>query len=144
MRSLFTVHCLLTPQVFTALKSRLADWFIRPRARESGVIVLAQRRVYILPTRHGMVFAIVLLMMLLGAINYGLSLGFVLTFLLVAMAFNGMLYTFRNLVRLQVTVPTHAATLPDSGQNLCDNGSNEMSSLSAPRLSASSSPKRPA
>ena len=89
--------------MFTALKSRLADWFIRPRARESGVIVLAQRRVYILPTRHGMVFAIVLLMMLLGAINYGLSLGFVLTFLLVAMAFNGMLYTFRNLVRLQVT-----------------------------------------
>jgi uncharacterized protein (DUF58 family) len=62
-----------------------------------------QRRVYILPTRHGIVFGIVLLMMLLGAINYALSLGFVLTFLLVALAFNAMLFTFRNLARLNVT-----------------------------------------
>jgi len=89
--------------MFTALKSRIRNWFMRPRAPESGVIVLVQRRVYILPTRHGILFTIVLLMMLLGAINYGLSLGFVLTFLLAAMAFNGMLYTFRNLVRLHVT-----------------------------------------
>ena len=89
--------------MLTALASRLSDWFTLPRAPESGVVVLGQRRVYILPTRHGMLFAIVLVMMLLGAINYGLSLGFVLTFLLVAMAFNGMLYTFRNLVRLHVS-----------------------------------------
>jgi hypothetical protein len=85
------------------LKSRLLDWFIPPRGAESGVIVLVQRRVYILPTRQGLVFALVLVMMLLGAINYGLSLGFVLTFLLLAMAFNGMLFTFRNLARLNVT-----------------------------------------
>lgn len=86
-----------------SLKSRLADWFIAPRAPETGVIVLVQRRVYILPTRLGLVFAVLLLMMLLGAINYSLSLGFVLTFLLVSMAFNGMLLTFRNLARLHVT-----------------------------------------
>ncbi len=86
-----------------ALKNRLLDWFIQPRAPESGVIVLVQRRVYILPTRQGLVFALVLVMMLLGAINYSLSLGFVLTFLLLAMAFNGMLFTFRNLARLHVT-----------------------------------------
>ena len=42
-------------------------------------------------------------MMLAGSINYQLSLGFVLTFLLVAMVFNAMLYTFRNLVRLRVS-----------------------------------------
>jgi uncharacterized protein (DUF58 family) len=45
----------------------------------------------------------VLVMMLLGSINYSLSLGFVLTFLLVALLFNAMLYTFRNLARLSVT-----------------------------------------
>ena len=89
--------------MLAALKSRFTDWLFQPRAPESGPIVLVQRRVYILPTRHGMVFAVVLLMMLLGAINYTLSLGFVLTFLLVALAFNAMLYTFRNLAKLSVT-----------------------------------------
>jgi uncharacterized protein (DUF58 family) len=86
-----------------ALKNRFFDWFVQPRTLETGVIVLVQRRVYILPTRQGVLFAGVLLMMLLGAINYALSLGFVLTFLLVALAFNAMLFTFRNLARLQVT-----------------------------------------
>ena len=89
--------------MLAALKTRLTDWLFQPRTPESGAIVLVQRRVYILPTRHGLLFALVLVMMLLGAINYTLSLGFVLTFLLVAMAFNAMLYTFRNLARLSVT-----------------------------------------
>jgi uncharacterized protein (DUF58 family) len=89
--------------VLATLKSRFTDWLFQPRAPESGTIELVQRRVYILPTRHGLVFAVVLVMMLLGAINYSLSLGFVLTFLLVALAFNAMLYTFRNLARLKVT-----------------------------------------
>lgn len=84
------------------LKARLTNWLFQPSGPESGAVVLVQRRVYILPTRQGMLFAVVMVMMLLGAINYSLSLGFVLTFLLIALAFNGMLYTFRNLARLSV------------------------------------------
>ena len=114
--------------MLATLKSRLTDWFIQPRAPETGVIVLVQRRVYILPTRLGVVFAMVLMMMLLGAINYNLSLGFVLTFLLVAMAFNGMLFTFRNLARLNVSVGrTHAVFAGGSAQfilNLANPGDN--------------------
>lgn len=89
--------------MIVTLKSRFTLWLFQPRGPESGAIELVQRRVFILPTRHGLVFAVVLVMMLLGAINYSLSLGFVLTFLLVALAFNAMLYTFRNLARLSVT-----------------------------------------
>lgn len=89
--------------MLAALKTRLNDWIFQPRPPEAGAIVLAQRRVFILPTRLGVLFALLLLMMLLGAINYTLSLGFVLTFLLVALAFNAMFYTFRNLVRLRVS-----------------------------------------
>lgn len=89
--------------MIATLKSRFTSWLFQPRGPESGAIELVQRRVFILPTRHGLVFAVVLVMMLLGAINYSLSLGFVLTFLLVALAFNAMLYTFRNLARLSVT-----------------------------------------
>ena len=89
--------------MLTALKTRLSDWIFQPRPPEAGAIVLVQRRVFILPTRLGVLFALLLLMMLLGAINYTLSLGFVLTFLLVALAFNAMFYTFRNLARLSVS-----------------------------------------
>lgn len=89
--------------MLAALKTRFTTWLFQHRGPESGAIVLSQRRVFILPSRHGFLFAAVLLMMLLGAINYLLSLGFMLTFMLVALAFNGMLYTFRNLARLRVS-----------------------------------------
>ena len=89
--------------MLATLKAHLTDWLYQPRKPEAGTIVLSQRRVYILPTQHGLIFGVVLVMMLLGSINYGLSLGFVLTFLLVALALNGMLYTFRNLARLHVS-----------------------------------------
>jgi len=89
--------------MIAAIRNRLTDWMAQPREPEAGAIVLVQRRIFILPTRSGIVFAVVLLMMLLGSINYTLSLGFVLTFLLVAMVFNATLHTFRNLSQLSVT-----------------------------------------
>ncbi|MEO8332798.1 MAG: DUF58 domain-containing protein, partial [Gallionella sp.] len=46
--------------------------------------------------------AFVLVLMLLGDINYNLSLGYVLTFLLAMMAVMSMLHAFRNLAQLQV------------------------------------------
>lgn len=89
--------------MYTALKNRFYDWLFQPHGRESGVIVLVQRRVFILPTRQGLLFAVVLLVMLTGSINYTLGLGFVLTFLLVALGMNAMIHTFRNLANLRVT-----------------------------------------
>jgi len=89
--------------MFATLQSRLTAWLFADRGVEPGAIMLTRRRIYILPTRPGFIFAVVLMMMLAGSINYQLSLGFVLTFLLVGMAFNAMLYTFRNLVRLRVS-----------------------------------------
>ena len=61
--------------------------------RDSGTIELNRKRIYILPTRRGLVFAVFLLAMLLGSINYALSLGFVLTFLLAGLGLVGMLHT---------------------------------------------------
>src|SRR5262245_30876863 len=89
--------------MYTALKSQLYQWVFRPRGRDAGVIVLEQRRVFILPSRHGVTFAAILLLMLAGSVNYNLSLGFVLTFLLGALAINAMIYTFRNLANLRVS-----------------------------------------
>jgi uncharacterized protein (DUF58 family) len=89
--------------MYAALRNHLYNWLFQIRGPHVGPIVLVQRRVFILPTRHGLLFAGVLLLMLVGSINYALSLGFVLTFLLVGLGLNAMIYTFRNLARLSVS-----------------------------------------
>ena len=78
------------------------NWFFSRHAPEPGTIVLSQRRVYVLPTRQGLVFSAALLVMLIGSINYNLSLGYVLTFLLAGMGVVSILHTFRNLFHLRV------------------------------------------
>lgn len=72
-------------------------------ADADGVTVLNRKRVYILPTRQGLVFAIVLLVMLVGSMNYNNALGFALTFLLVSLALVSLLHTYRNLAGLRVS-----------------------------------------
>lgn len=78
-------------------------WSSRFREPEAGTIVLGQRRVYILPTRQGLAFGAALLMMLIGSINYNLSLGYVLTFLLAGVGVVSILHAFRNLAHLAIT-----------------------------------------
>ncbi len=73
----------------------------RPRV-EHGTVTLTQRRIFIIPTRQGFMLGFVLLLMLLGDINYNLSLGYVLTFLLAMMAVMSMLHAFRNLAHLEI------------------------------------------
>ena len=57
---------------------------------------LTQRRIFILPTRQGFLFAIVLGIMLIGSINYNNSLGYLLTFLLASVSVVSILYTYRT------------------------------------------------
>jgi uncharacterized protein (DUF58 family) len=92
------------PPVLSARTLRAALWR-RLQARGAGggrVVTLGQRHIYILPTRDGLVFGLMLLAMLLGAANYNNSLGFVLTFLLGSMALVSILHTYRNLAGLQL------------------------------------------
>ncbi len=72
------------------------------RSVETGTVILNQRRIYIIPSRQGFAFVVVLILMLLGDINYDLSLGYVLTFLLAMIAVMSMLVTFRNLAHLRI------------------------------------------
>ena len=61
---------------------------------------LNRRRIFILPTRHGLFFAGVLFIMLLGAINYNNSLAYMLTFLLVSLFMVSILHTYNNMAGL--------------------------------------------
>ncbi|HTY98879.1 MAG TPA: DUF58 domain-containing protein, partial [Rhodocyclaceae bacterium] len=85
-----------------ALRERFAVWALRTRPPEPSPVVLGQRRVYVLPTRAGLAFGASLPVLLLGAINYNLSLGYALTFLLAGLGVAAILNAFRNLVGLVV------------------------------------------
>jgi uncharacterized protein (DUF58 family) len=76
---------------------------------EEITIVLVQRRIYIVPSGAGLLFALVLALMLVGAINYELGLGHALVFLLASIGLVTMLHTFRNLVSLSITPGRSAA-----------------------------------
>jgi len=62
--------------------------------------LLTQRRVYILPTKQGLAFALLLFIMLLGSINYSNSLGYFLTFLLASLSVVTIFHTYNNLLKL--------------------------------------------
>lgn len=89
--------------MYAALKNQLYNWLFQTRGPQAGPVVLVQRRVFILPSRQGLGFAAVLLLMLAGSVNYNLSLGYVLTFLLAGMGITAMLHTFRNLANLRLS-----------------------------------------
>lgn len=85
-----------------SLRDRIGDWIFPPKGAESAPVTLTQRRVYILPTKAGVLFAMTLILMLIGSINYNLSLGYGLTFLLTGTGAVSMLHTWRNLAQLQL------------------------------------------
>lgn len=89
---------------FSTLRHPLAAFFGSRTGRAAGGdwIALDRRRVFILPTRTGLGYAVLLMVMLLGAINYNNNLIFALTFLLAGLGLVAMLHTYRNLAGLQL------------------------------------------
>lgn len=77
-------------------------WAGRALREDGAEVVLGQRRVYIVPTGAGLGFAGLLLILLVGSINYSLGLGFALTFTAGACALVDMLFTWRNLAHLHL------------------------------------------
>ncbi len=69
----------------------------------SAEVVLRRRQLYMLPTGYGLVFALVLMVLLLVAINYGNALVYALTFWLAAIGIVSMLSTHRNLLGLRLS-----------------------------------------
>lgn len=84
------------------LRQRISDWIYRPRTPETPPITLGQRRVYIIPTKQGIGYVVVLLLVLIASINYTLSLGYVVTFFLASIGWVALHATHRNLARLEL------------------------------------------
>jgi uncharacterized protein (DUF58 family) len=75
----------------------------RMRKPEPLPIELHRRRIYIQPTRSGIGFGVLLLVMLVGALNYQNNAALLLTCMLGATVINSMLVAFRVLHGLRIT-----------------------------------------
>ncbi|MDN5924093.1 MAG: DUF58 domain-containing protein [Xanthomonadales bacterium] len=80
----------------------------RRKAAEPLPVLLDRRRIYILPSAYGLAFAALLLVMLLGSLNYTNNAALLLTCLLGAVVINSMLLTFRALDQLSLVALHHA------------------------------------
>jgi uncharacterized protein (DUF58 family) len=85
----------------TAMR-RLRQRAFRLAPADRASVVLRHSRIYILPTRRGYAVIATLLMMLLTSLNYALSLGLGVTFLLAGLVSAALLHTFRNLAGIEI------------------------------------------
>lgn len=82
------------------MAARLAAWVRRRQGADALPVTLARRRLYILPTRAGVAFGLLWVLMLLAGLNYGNSLALFVTFLLAGFALVAMNDCHRNLLGL--------------------------------------------
>ncbi len=86
-----------------AMAARARRWARRRQGADRAPVRLDSRRVYILPTSFGAIYAAIVFAMLLGSMNYNNSLGFALTFVLTGLGLVAMYHCHRNLAGLIVS-----------------------------------------
>jgi uncharacterized protein (DUF58 family) len=88
--------------VRSAIRRRGAAWARRRQGEDRLPATITTRRVYILPTRGGAAFALLLFVMLVAGLNYANNVALLMTFLLAGFALIAMHLTHRNLVGVVV------------------------------------------
>jgi uncharacterized protein (DUF58 family) len=83
-------------------RTRVGTWARRRQGEDAVPLALVRRRLYVLPTRAGLAFAVLLFVMLLAALNYTNSLGLFLTFQLGGVALVAMYECHRALHGLRI------------------------------------------
>lgn len=81
---------------------RVAVWAHKRQGEDRLPLALQGRRLYILPTRAGLGFGVLLLVMMVTGLNYGNSLALMLTFMLAGYVVVGMFECQRTLRGLQL------------------------------------------
>jgi uncharacterized protein (DUF58 family) len=94
----------------TRLRGRMARWIRKRQGPDSLPLTLARRRLYILPTRTGVGFGMLLLVMLIAGLNYANSIALFLTFLLTGFTLVTMHQCHRNLLGAQLVGATAQPT----------------------------------
>ena len=86
--------------VTSAIGTRAREWARKRQGPDPATTHLNSQRIYILPTRAGVIFACIVFTMLLGAMNYNNNMGFALTFLLAGIGVISIHHCHRNLADL--------------------------------------------
>lgn len=84
------------------IKSLFKRIVLLEKSPEAGEVVLRQRRVFTLPSKPGLVYAGMLIILFLTSTNYNLNLGFGMTYMLAGLAAVNALFSFRNLAYLRL------------------------------------------
>jgi uncharacterized protein (DUF58 family) len=79
------------------MRQRLRQWALRRQGVDKLPTTLAARRIYILPTGHGWLFAALILVTFIAGMNYGNGLALLLAFWLAGFAIVAMIQTQRTL-----------------------------------------------
>jgi uncharacterized protein (DUF58 family) len=94
----------------------MAAWFLRRQGIDRLPIELRRRRLYILPTRAGVGFAVTIFGMLIAALNYGNSMALLLSCLLTGFGLVAMHRCHRNMMSLKlVSALTQSAFAGEHG-----------------------------
>lgn len=88
--------------MFTAIQQKIRRMVFLEHRPEQGEVFLNQRRVFTLPSKPGLAFLLLLVVLFIGATNYNLSLGFALTFVLASSGWVSVFFAFRNLAYLHL------------------------------------------
>jgi uncharacterized protein (DUF58 family) len=95
---------MISPSLPRPVRRYFDNWFASHNPPSRDAIVLHNRRLYILPTRFGYLFAVMLLFLFLAAINYQNSMAFVLTFMLTSLGIISLWHTHKNLLGIRVNL----------------------------------------
>ena len=91
-----------------AAAARLRRWASRRHGIDTLPLRVQLRRIYILPTRTGLVLGVMIVAMLLAGLNYNSNLGLAFGFLMASIAMTAMHHCHRNLLGLQVDLDRDA------------------------------------
>lgn len=86
--------------VGSQIRHRARAWAAKREGVDPHSVCLHSRRIYILPTRPGVIFGVIVFVMLLGAMNYNNNMGFALTFLLSGVGIVSIYHCHRNLAEV--------------------------------------------
>jgi uncharacterized protein (DUF58 family) len=81
-------------------------WAARRHGRDSLPLRIARRRIYILPTRFGMMLSVIVAAMLIAGLNYNSNLGLAFAFLVASLTIVTMHHCNRNLLGILVDATT--------------------------------------
>jgi uncharacterized protein (DUF58 family) len=103
------------------LRRRFARWIRQRQGVDKLPLTLLRRRLYIVPTRAGSGFGLLLLLMLLAGLNYANSIALFLTFLLIGFTLVTMHQCHRNLLGTGILAMTAHPTFAgrDGVLSLC-------------------------